>query len=105
MVNIQGTPGMRSHISVRRATTKYFSNSLFSKQSLKRRDFQEIARLAWAKEASGSNPGAPTNPSSIFNERLLRLQRWRPNSRREARVCALSFRDTSLSQPMEKRSR
>jgi hypothetical protein len=51
---------MWRHISAHRATTKYFSNSLVSKQRLKRKDFQEIARLAWAQEVSGSNPDAPT---------------------------------------------
>ena len=51
---------MRSHISVHRATTKYFSNSFIFKTRLKRKDFQEIAPLAWAQEAPGSNPGAPT---------------------------------------------
>jgi hypothetical protein len=50
---------MRSHISVHRATTKYFSNRLLSKNRLKRKDFQEIVRLIWAQEATGSNPGAP----------------------------------------------
>ena len=34
---------------------------LFSKVRLKRKDFPEVARLAWAQEAPGSNPGAPTN--------------------------------------------
>ena len=37
-----------------------FLTPLFSKTRLKRKDFQEIARLAWAQEAPGSNPGAPT---------------------------------------------
>jgi hypothetical protein len=67
---------MRSHISVQRATTKYFSNSfvfknfitrLFSKTRLKRRDFQEIVRLTCAQEVSGSNPDAPTKTSRIFS--------------------------------------
>jgi hypothetical protein len=38
-----------------------FLTHLFSKQTLKRKDFQEIVRLSWAQEASGSNPDAPTN--------------------------------------------
>src|SRR5216684_2689117 len=37
-----------------------FLTRLFSKTRLKRKDFQEIARLAWAQEVSGSNPDAPT---------------------------------------------
>jgi hypothetical protein len=37
-----------------------FLTRLFSKQRLKRKDFQEIVRLTWAQEAPGSNPGAPT---------------------------------------------
>jgi hypothetical protein len=35
---------------------------LFSNQRLKRKDFQEIARLAWAQEVWSSNLHAPTNP-------------------------------------------
>ncbi len=46
------------NISVHRATTKYFLARLFSKTRLKRKDFQAIARLAWAQEVSGSNPDA-----------------------------------------------
>jgi len=37
-----------------------FLTHLFSKLRLKRKDFQVIARLAWAQEVPGSNPGAPT---------------------------------------------
>jgi hypothetical protein len=51
---------MRSHILAQRATTKYFLTRLFSKRMLKKKDFQEIARLAWAREVRGSNPRAPT---------------------------------------------
>ena len=40
---------------------------LFSKTRLKRKDFQEIARLAWAQEVPGSNPGAPTKISFAFS--------------------------------------
>ena len=43
-----------------------FLTRLFSKTRLKRKDFQEIAPLAWAQEAPGSNPGAPTISSVIF---------------------------------------
>src|SRR5713226_3371084 len=39
---------------------------LFSKPRLKRKDFREIARLSWAQEAPGSNPGAPTNLCFLF---------------------------------------
>jgi hypothetical protein len=38
-----------------------FLTRLFSKTRLKRKDFQEILRLPWAQEVSGSNPDAPTN--------------------------------------------
>jgi hypothetical protein len=34
MVKIQGTPGMRSHISARSATTKYFPNSFVFKTKI-----------------------------------------------------------------------
>jgi hypothetical protein len=37
-----------------------FLTRLFSKTTLKRKDFQEMVRLTWAQEAPGSNPGAPT---------------------------------------------
>ena len=61
MGKIQGTPDMRSHISVHPVTTKYFSNSCVFKTRLKRKDFPEVARLAWAQEVPSSNLGAPTN--------------------------------------------
>ena len=57
---------MRSHISVHRATTKYFSNSFVFKNEIERKDFQEIARLAWAQEVPSSNLGAPTSYSFYF---------------------------------------
>jgi hypothetical protein len=44
-----------------------FLTLLCSIQRLKRKDFQEIARLTWAQEASGSNPDAPTISFSISN--------------------------------------
>src|SRR5260221_33580 len=59
------------NISVHRATTKYFLARLFSKTRLKRKDFQAIARLAWAQEVSGSNPDAPTICLLIFNARVF----------------------------------
>jgi hypothetical protein len=40
---------------------------LFSRPRLKRKDFREIARLPWAQEAPGSNPGAPTKTSRVFS--------------------------------------
>ena len=58
---------MRSHISVHRATTKYFSNMFVFKKGLKRKDFQGIARLAWAQEVPSSNLGAPTTYFFVFN--------------------------------------
>jgi hypothetical protein len=39
---------------------------LFSKVRLERKDFPEVARLAWAQEAPGSNPGAPT--TNLLNQ-------------------------------------
>jgi hypothetical protein len=54
-------------------------NALLSEVRLKRKDFQEIARLAWAQEAPGSNLGAPTTYFFIFNALFLILRRWRPN--------------------------
>jgi len=36
MVKIQGTPRMRSHISVHRATTKHFSNSFVFKTKIEK---------------------------------------------------------------------
>jgi hypothetical protein len=52
---------MRSHISVQRATTKYFSNSFVSKNKIEKEGLPRDTPLAWAQEAPGSNPGAPTN--------------------------------------------
>ena len=40
---------------------------LLSKTTLKRKDFQEVVRLAWAQEVPGSNPGAPTKTSNEFS--------------------------------------
>jgi hypothetical protein len=57
---------MRSHIFIHLATTISFA-ILFSKQRLKRKDFQEIARLAWAQEVPSSNLGAPTKTSRVFS--------------------------------------
>ena len=59
---------MGRHISAHGATLpNIFLTRLFSKQRLKRKDFQKIARLTWAQEASGSNPDAPTkNISRVF---------------------------------------
>jgi hypothetical protein len=50
-----------------------FVTHLFSKQILKRKDFQEIVRLTWAQEARGSNPRAPTIYFSVFNLLVLIL--------------------------------
>jgi len=52
---------------------------LFSKTRLKRKDFREIARLAWAQEVPSSNLGAPTTYFFIFNELSLTLRRLWPN--------------------------
>jgi hypothetical protein len=57
---IGGTPGTRSHTFIHVATTIFLLSLLFSKQRLKRKDFQEITRLAWAQEVPSSNLGAPT---------------------------------------------
>jgi hypothetical protein len=42
-----------------------FVTHLFSKQTLKRKDFQEIVRLTWAQEVWSSNLHAPTKSFSI----------------------------------------
>jgi len=44
-----------------------FVTHLFSRQTLKRKDFPEIVRLTWAQEAPGSNPGAPTKTARVFS--------------------------------------
>jgi hypothetical protein len=44
-----------------------FLTRLFSKLRLKRKDFQEVARLAWAQEVPSSNLGAPTKTSRVFS--------------------------------------
>jgi hypothetical protein len=44
-----------------------FLTRLFSKTKLKRKDFQEIAPLAWAQEVLSSNLGAPTKTSRVFS--------------------------------------
>src|SRR5580692_8691447 len=46
-----------------------FLTLLFSKPRLKRKDFREIARLAWAQEVWSSNLHAPTN----FLNRIIGL--------------------------------
>jgi hypothetical protein len=81
---IQGTPCMRIHISVHRATVKYFSNSFVFKTEIEKEGLQEIARLAWAQEVPSSNLGAPTKSilfvlhyleSHIFLLQLLWISR------------------------------
>jgi hypothetical protein len=47
-------------MSVHRATAKNFSNSFVFKTEIEKEGLPRIARLAWAQEAPGSNPGAPT---------------------------------------------
>jgi hypothetical protein len=37
------------------------ASHLFSEALFPRKDFQEIFRLAWVQEVSGSDPDAPTN--------------------------------------------
>jgi hypothetical protein len=84
MGKIQGTPCMRIHISVHRATVKYFSNSFVFKTEIEKEGLQEIARLAWAQEVPSSNLGAPTKSilfvlhyleSHIFLLQLLWISR------------------------------
>ena len=50
-----------------------YPTPLFSKNRLKRKDFQELARLPWAQEASGSNPDAPTKHFKYLAERFISL--------------------------------
>ena len=59
---------MRSHISVHRATTKYFSNSFVFKTKIEKEGLPEIVRLAWAQEVPGSNLGAPTNHFLVYQQ-------------------------------------
>ena len=54
-----------------------FLTHFFPRIRLKRKDFQEIPRLAWAQEAPGSNPGAPTTCFIIFDALFLIPRRWR----------------------------
>jgi len=42
---------MRSHIIAHRATTKFFLSSFIFRNEIERKDFQEVARLAWAHAA------------------------------------------------------
>ena len=58
---------MRSHNSVHVPLRNTFLTLLFSKKTLKRKDFQEIARLAWAQKVPSSNPGAPATYLQIVS--------------------------------------
>jgi hypothetical protein len=57
---------MRSHILLHPATTKLFAKPFVFSTKLKRKDFQEITRLAWAQQVPSSNLGAPTNLCFLF---------------------------------------
>jgi hypothetical protein len=59
MGKIRGTPCMRSHICVHRATIKYFSNSFIFKTEIEKEGLPADI-TPWAQEVPGSNPGAPT---------------------------------------------
>jgi hypothetical protein len=61
---IRGTPYMRSHIFVHRATTKYFSNSFVFKTEIEKEGLPRDITPALGAGGPGSNPGAPTK--SIF---------------------------------------
>src|SRR5882724_10631059 len=67
-----------------------FLTRLFSKTRLKRKDFQEIAPLAWAQEVPSSNLGAPTKTSCIVSltyRKLSSLKTVLGNSgRQEVRI-------------------
>jgi hypothetical protein len=54
-----------------------FLTHLFSKTRLKRKDFQEVGRLAWAQEVPSSNLGTPTTYFFVFNELFPIPQRWK----------------------------
>ena len=58
---------MQSHISYIMPPPNISLTCLFSKTRLKRKDFQAIARLAWAQEVLSSNLGAPTKISRVFS--------------------------------------
>src|ERR1700680_866091 len=49
MGKIRGTRRMRRHISVHRPLPDIFLTRLFSNLRLKRKDFQKIVRLPWAR--------------------------------------------------------
>jgi hypothetical protein len=58
---------MRSHIFIHLATTISFAKHfIFKIKIVKRKDFQEVARLAWAQEVPSSNLGAATNLCFLF---------------------------------------
>ena len=57
---------MRSHIFIHLALLFLLLSLLFSKWRLKRKDFQEIARLPWAQEVPSSNPCARPITSLFF---------------------------------------
>jgi hypothetical protein len=56
---------MRSHISVHRATSKYFSNSFIFKNKIEKEGLPGNSTPDLGAGGPGSNPGAPTihNPS------------------------------------------
>ena len=51
---------MRSHISVQRATTKYFSNSFIFKNKIEKEGLPRDSPAGLGAGGPGSNPGAPT---------------------------------------------
>jgi hypothetical protein len=58
------------------------ASHLFSEALFPRKDFQEIFRLAWVQEVSGSDPDAPTN---LFCDGPLSIRCGRRDHGAEAR--------------------
>ncbi len=71
MGKIRGTPCMRSHISVHRATIKYFSNSFIFKTEIEKEGLPRDITPALGAGGPGSNPGAPTKLFKYLAEQSI----------------------------------
>src|SRR5262249_32868258 len=60
MGRIRGTAHAELHLGTASHNQVSSTNLLFLKTLLQRKDLTEITDLAWAQEAPGANPGAPT---------------------------------------------
>jgi len=79
---IKGTLRMRSHICTSCHLQVILQVICFRKHCFPRKDFQEIFRLAWVQEVSGSDPDAPTN---LFCDGPLSIRCGRRDHGAEAR--------------------